>query len=153
MREPLREDLSIEDAINVANVAYSCLPHDANRDYRELVAAARRLVRHITEQREELERERARRHGLAREDARAEGHPLIEGRDAGGRRDFLNGRAVHAGAGLYLLTERGWYPVRYESSMPAGPSVLYLALPGAQQEMIVTIPWEAYFAWPDELGR
>jgi hypothetical protein len=142
-------ELTIDDAINVANVAETCLPADADRDHRQLVAAARCLVRHIATQREELERERARRHGLAHPAAHAEGHRLIDGHDAGGRRDFLNGRPVHAGQGLYLLTARGWLPVRYESTGQGG--VLYLHLPGAAQAVVFAVPRDAALAWPDDL--
>jgi hypothetical protein len=142
-------ELTVDDAINVANVAETCLAADADRDHRQLVAAARRLVRHISEQREDLERERARRHGLAHPAAHAEGHRLVEGRDAGGRRDFLNGRPVHAGQGLYLLTARGWLPVRYES-MERRP-LLYVNLPGAAQAVVFAVPRDAALAWPDEL--
>src|SRR5436190_5189082 len=143
------EEYTIEDAINVVNVAETCLPANADRDVRQLVAAARRLVRHVTAQREELERARARRHGLANPAAHADGHRLIDGRDAGGRRDFLSGRPVHAGTGLYLLTARGWLPVRYEST--GRTAVLHLDLPGAAQEAVFVVPRDAYLAWPDEL--
>jgi hypothetical protein len=142
-------ELTVDDAINVANVAEACLPADADRDHRQLVAAAGRLVRHIATQREELERERARRYGLAQPAAHAEGHRLVDGHDAGGRRDVLNGRPVHAGQGLYLLTARGWLPVRYEST--GNGAVLYLELPGTAREVVFAVPRDAALVWPDEL--
>ena len=151
------DDWTIDDAINVVNVADTCLPADADRDLRALVAAARLLVRHVAEQRAELERERARRHGLASPATHAEGHRLMAGRDAGGVRDFLHGRPVHAGTGLYLLTHRGWLPVRYESNVRAQvagldrTAVVYLDLPGTTQEVVFAVPRDASFAWPDEL--
>jgi hypothetical protein len=81
--------------------------------------ATKYLVGHVAEQSREIERERARRYALARESVRlVEGHRPEEGTDSGGRRDFLAGRAVHAGQMLYLLTYAGWHAVRYESNTP-----------------------------------
>ena len=77
------DEMTIDDAINVANILGDVLASDANDDVRELAVAARRLVRHIGEQSCELERERAR--GYARF---TDGYPLEEGADGGGRRDF-----------------------------------------------------------------
>src|SRR5712692_9908223 len=119
-----------------------------------LPIAAKRLVNHVGEQSREAERERARRKGLPQEDARlVEGHRLEEGTDGGGRRDFLAGLAVYAGQTLYLLTCAGWHAVRYESNMPHKAPVLYLPLPGVQAEVVIAVPSEARFAWPEELRR
>ena len=48
------------------------------------------------------------------------GH-LVAGRDSGGDRHFLDGKAVHAGQMLEILMPSGkWLPVRYESSWDDG---------------------------------
>jgi hypothetical protein len=148
------EDMTINDAANIVNVANDCLAHDVDDDVRELAIAAKRLVSHIAEQSCEMERERARRRSQAEVQVRlVDGHRLEEGTDGGGRRDFLAGRAVHAGETLYLLTWIGWYLVRYESNMPRKTSVLYLSLPGVQDDVVIAVPRDACFAWPEELGR
>lgn len=148
----MRDEMKIEDATNVVNVLSDALARDTNGDVRELATAARQLVRHITEQSSELERERARRRGLARGDVRVpDGNPLKEGTDGGGRRDFVAGRPVHAGEALFLLTCAGWHPVRYESNCPAGEPALYLSLPGVWQDVAIAVPRDARLAWPEEL--
>jgi hypothetical protein len=148
----MRNEMTIEDATNVVNVLSDDLACDPNEDVRELATAASRLVRHIAEQSSELERERARRRGLARGEARVpDGNPLKEGADGGGRRDFLAGHPVHAGETLYLLTYGGWHAVRYESSMPRNEPCLYLPLPGVREDVVFWVPREARFAWPKEL--
>ena len=134
----MSDEMTIDDAINVASVLGDDLASDANDDVRELASAARRLVRHIGEQSCELERERARRQASARVYVGfADGHPLEEKADGGGRRDFLAGRPVHAGQTLYLLTWTGWQSVRYESNMPNREPVLYLSLPGVRQDLMI----------------
>jgi hypothetical protein len=148
----MRYEMTTEDATNVVNVLSDDLACDPNEDVRQLATAARRLVNHIAEQSTELERERARRHGLGCEDARrSDGHRLRAGTDGGGRRDFLADRGVHAGETLYLLTYAGWHAVRYESNMPRNEPVLYLPLPGVRQDVLFCVPREALFAWPEEL--
>ena len=148
----MRDEMTIEDATNVVNVLSDVLACDANEDVRELATAARQLVRHIAEQANELERERARRRSLARGDVRVpDGNPMKEGTDGGGRRDFLAGRPVHAGETLFLLTCAGWHPVRYESNFPGKEPVLYLPLPGVWQDVVIGVPRDARFAWPEEL--
>lgn len=153
-RSSVHDEVSIEDAVNVVNVINDCLAPDAGDDVRELAVAAKRLVRHVGELSLELERERARRRAPAGREARlVDGHRLIEGTDGGGRRDFLAGRPVHAGQTLYLLTSIGWYPVRYESNMPRRTSLLFLALPGVREDVVIAAPAEARLAWPEELQR
>ncbi len=138
---------------------YDAVQHDGYEpgdfDVPRLAAAAQRLVWEIDALRTELDCERARARHLARPDApRVEGHPLYSGRHAGGRRDFLAGRAVHAGQRLYLLTELGWLSVRYESNMPKGPALLYFHVPGAYDESVIAAPAGGIrLAWPDELKR
>lgn len=153
-RSSVHDEVSIEDAVNVVNVINDCLAPDAGDDVRELAVAAKRLVRHVGELSLELERERARRRALAGREARlVDGHRLIEGTDGGGRRDFLAGQPVHAGQTLYLLTSIGWYPVRYESNMPRNTSLLFLALPGVREDVVIAAPDEGRLAWPEELPR
>jgi hypothetical protein len=148
------DEMTIDDAVNIANAANDSLARHTDEGVRELVIAVKQLVSHIGEQSREIERERARRHSLVGEDARpAEGHRLEEGTDGGGRRDFLAGRAVHAGQVLYLLTYAGWHAARYESNMPHKASVLYLPLPGVPEEVVIGVPLGARFAWPEELRR
>jgi hypothetical protein len=60
-------------------------------------------------------------------------------------------RPVHAGDVLYLLTSLGWHVVRYESNVPQKRALLYLSLPGVRDEVVVPVPREALFAWPEEL--
>jgi hypothetical protein len=146
------DEMTIDDAINVANVIGDCLAPEADTDLRELALAARRLVREVQEQADELERERARRRSAAlREVNLTDGAPLEDRIDAGGWREFLAGRPVHAGDVLYLLTSLGWHVVRYESNVAQKRAFLYLSLPGVREEVAVPIPREARFAWPEEL--
>jgi hypothetical protein len=150
----MHDEMTIDDAVNIANVLNDSLACYADKDVRELAIAARRLVSHVAVQSREIERERARRHAVAREEVRlVEGHRLEDGTDGGGRRDFLAGLAVHAGQTFYLLTWVGWHAVRFESNMPHNAPVLYVSLPGVQQEVIIAVSREAQFAWPEELRR
>lgn len=147
----MNTEITIDDAINVANIASSCLSGHSDEDVRELVVAAKRLVSYVQEQCRELERERARRHGAGDATRSADGHPLEQGTDGGGRRDFLAGCGVHAGETLYLLTYSGWHPVRYESNMPRNAPLLYVPLPGVREEIVIGVPCEARFAWQEEV--
>ena len=148
------ETMTVEDAMNVVHVLGRELASDGNDDMRKLVSAATSLVSHVHEQAAELERVRARRHGIGHHEATAaEGHRLENGVDGGGRRDFLAGRGVHAGETLYLLTFCGWHPVRYESNMPRNEPCLYLPLPGVREDVVFWVPREARFACPEELQR
>jgi hypothetical protein len=147
------EAIAIDDAINVVNVIAECETPDADADQRELALAARRLVREVREQAAELERERARRRSLPLREAPAvNGASLGNGFDGGGWRQFLAGRPIHAGDTLYLLTTLGWHVVRYESNAPRKSSFLYLSLPCVRDDVVVPVPREARFAWPDELN-
>ena len=82
---------------------------------------------------------------------RVDGMSLRNGTDAGGWREFLAGRPVHAGDTLYLLTSLGWHPVRYETNVPRKSSFLYFSLPGVREDLAIMAPRDARFAWPDEL--
>ena len=150
----MRENMTVEDAINVVHVLGRDLASNGDEDLGKLVSAATWLVSHAQEQAAELERERARRQGIGdREGTTLEGHRLENGADGGGRRDFLAGRGVHAGETLYLLTYSGWHPVRYESNMPRNEPCLYLPLPGVREDVVIWVPREARFACPEELRR
>lgn len=79
------------------------------------------------------------------------GDHLVLGEYAGGRRHFLAGRPVRAGAGLCLLTRYGWMQGRYEWSYDERPPRFYHTLPhGEQVEM--ELPYGARLAWPADLG-
>jgi hypothetical protein len=148
----MRNNMTVEDAINVVHVLGCDLAPNGDEDLRKLVSAATSLVSHVQEQAAELERERARWRGTGqREAAMPEGHRLENGVDGGGRRDFLAGRGVHAGETLYLLTYSGWHPVRYESNLPRNEPCLYLPLPGVREDVVFWVPREARFVWPEEL--
>jgi hypothetical protein len=146
------DDMTIDDAINVATVIADCVTPDADGDLRELAVAAKRLVRELGAQAQELERERARHRSWSRQASLVDGMPLQEGTDAGGWRELLAGRPVHAGNTLYLLTSLGWYPVRYETNVPRKNSFLYLSLPGVREDIAILVPRDACFAWRDELA-
>jgi hypothetical protein len=148
----MRNEMRIDDAINVARVVGDLRGDDADAEVRELAVAARRLARQVEEQSLALERERARRHGLGRRYARfPEGSPLRDGVDGGGHRDFLAGRPVHAGEALFLLTCAGWHPVRYESNLLAREPVLYMPLPGVWKDVVIGVPGDSRLAWPEEI--
>jgi hypothetical protein len=146
------EEMTIEDAVNVANVIADCITPDADPDLRELAVAAKRLVREVGDQAQELERERARRRGGTEgESPLVKGMPLQEGTDAGGWRQVLAGRPIHAGDTLYLLTSLGWHPVRYETNVARKNSLLYFSLPGVRDDIAIVVRRDARLAWPDEL--
>jgi hypothetical protein len=150
----MRENMTVEDAINVVHVLGRDLASSGNEDLGKLLSAATSLVSHAQEQAAELERERARRQGIGdREGTTLEGHRLENGADGGGRRDFLAGRGVHAGETLYLLTYGGWHAVRYESNMPRNEPCLYFPLPGVREDVVFWVPREARFVWPEELRQ
>jgi hypothetical protein len=90
--------MAVEDAINVVQILGCELASDGDEDVGKLVSTAIWLVSHVQEQALELERERARGHGIGRREATTlEGHRLENGADGGGRRDFLAARGVHSG--------------------------------------------------------
>lgn len=148
----MRDNLTVDDAINVVHVLGCELASNTNEDMRQLVSAANCLVSHVERQAAELERERARRQGIGHEDTtNRKGQRLENGADGGGRRDFLAGRGVHAGETLYLLTYCGWHAVRYESNFPREHPCLYSPLPGVREDVVFWVPREARFVWPEEL--
>lgn len=148
----MRDEIAIDDAINVVRVLAGERADNPDSDVSSLARAARRLVHHIDELAFELERERARRYGLKRGDARRpDGHVLLEGMDGGGKRDFLGDRPVHAGDALFLLTCAGWHPARYESNVAGKEPVLYVPLPGLREDVVISVPRDARLAWPEEV--
>lgn len=148
----MRDEMAIDDAINVVRVLAGERADDPDCDVSSLARAARQLLHHIDELAFELERERARRHGLRRGDTRIpDGHVLLEGMDGGGKRDFLGERPLHAGKALFLLTCAGWHPVRYESNVAGKEPVLYVPLPGLREDVVIGVPRDARLAWPEEL--
>jgi hypothetical protein len=133
-RSAMREEMTIDDAVNVFSVVADEDVHDDDRDISARACAAIRLVNYVDDQSLEVERERTRRHGLRRGDTRiADGHRIEGGWDGGGRRDLLAGRGVHAGETLYLLTDAGWHAVRYESNMSRSEPLLYLPFPAFEK--------------------
>jgi hypothetical protein len=62
--------ITIDDAINIVRVVGDERAEDGDKEISDLALAAKRLVRHIEEQCQELERERARQYGLGRGDSR-----------------------------------------------------------------------------------
>jgi hypothetical protein len=89
------DEMTIDDAINVANVIGDCLSTEADADLRELALAARRLVSAVHEQADELERERARRRSMVpRATPQVDGAWLEDRLDGGGWRQFLTGLPV-----------------------------------------------------------
>ena len=82
---------------------------------------------------------------------------LVLGRSDGGQRHYLDGRPVHAGAGLELLLADGqWLPVRYEWSWDDKAPRAYAALgapaEAARQELHplveFSLPARAILRWP-----
>lgn len=125
-------------------------------DVRSVIIAGLSLDQELRRVMHECEslRARTRRTGSANTLAtQVGGHPLVEGRDAGGPRHYLAGRPVHAGHGLYLLTQLGWASGRYEwGYQPGTQGKFYVRLPGANDLVAVHIPDGARLAWPDELN-
>ena len=67
------DDMTIDDAVNVANVLNASLALHSDEDVRELAIPAQQLVSHIAEQSREIERERARRRALESQQCAAGG--------------------------------------------------------------------------------
>lgn len=118
-----------------------------------LVAAGRSLADEVQQLRLELQRAAARLRMTDSRAARVAGAPLVLGEDAGGRRHFLVGQPVPAGAGLYLLTAIGWMPGRYEWSFDARRPCFFFDIPGYTDEIVVSIAPRAHLAWPEEFKR
>jgi hypothetical protein len=142
--------LWLEDAMSVTRVLAD-VKLEAREDQQSLFEAASSLVAHVQEGETHLGRVRADVAAAARPDApRVEGAPIVGGRDIHEGRDLLAGTPIETGATLFMLTSRGWTPVRYESN-GNGPSLVYWSLPGVAEEIPIRVPGEARFAWPAEL--
>lgn len=119
---------------------------------RQLIESAAAVVAYIEQREELIERERARVAGAARPGApRVDGFPMIARREPSGRRDYVGDRPVHAGDQLYLLTWRGWLPVRYESA-GGRAAVICFSLPGVDEEVSIPGVAGALYAWPDQFA-
>jgi len=80
------------------------------------------------------------------------GEPLVEVDDEdSGPRHFLGGYQVRAGTHLYLLTNLGWLPGRYEWHFEPGTCAsFYFSLAGVGQPVACRIPADAHLAWPNQ---
>jgi len=79
--------------------------------------------------------------------------PLRDGRDSGGRRQFLMGRPVSAGTHLMLQSRWGWMPGRVETGAEGQPIFYLRPFPGTDQQVVWEITSEMRFAWPSDLER
>ncbi len=120
-------------------------PTDAN-DLRELTQAAVKLHETVQTLMAELasERNRSRPDDPDVSQKRVEGHELIAGDDG---IFFLASKPVNDGTQLFLLTEAGWIPGRYDTRQGGEPR-FYFALPGAlDHDLRIVIPRGARLAW------
>ena len=138
---------------DVIDAALSIAEWPEDRPVSELLRALRILSHALRNSTVEVERERARRRRSEPPgESAVEGHRLVDGRDGGGRRHFLAGRAVHAGTGLMLFTRQGWVRGRYESDR-GDPFFIFRPIPGSDDEASLRIGYYASLAWPDEFER
>ena len=75
--------------------------------------------------------------------------------DAGGLRGYLNGRPMHAGCEIALLTHQGWLSGGYEyrfdrQAMQLNPLFVF-TIPGGDDTVGFRLPPQAYLAWPSDL--
>ena len=141
--------LEIDDALNILSASESA---DVDRLKATILRdAGVTLMYEVNRLRRELEWAAARARSM-RPSSEHEGYPLIEGASHGGPRHYLGGRPVSAGTGLYLLTDNGWLPGRYEWNFEAGtPGRFYVGLPGLERSAVCSIPVGARLAWKDEI--
>ncbi len=90
------DEMTIDDAINVANILSDVLASDPNGEVQKLAIAARRLARHIGEQACELERERARQQALGTRVRAVHGWPSARRRSRRGWPPRLSGGPARA---------------------------------------------------------
>lgn len=146
------------DPAEARNVLLNAGSEDLARvDVRSVIIAGLSLDQEIRRMTSELESLRARTRSIGSANgfaAQVEGHSLVEGRDAGGLRHYLAERPVHAGDMLYLLTQLGWMPARYEWGYRTGTQCkLYVRLPGVHDAVAIHVLHGARLAWPDEINR
>lgn len=150
--------LTPDDAGNIARVCRDDPPEEL--DAVKLRDAALALDAEVARLESELSRWRATAQRLAAAEGRAAsaGAPLELRWDSGGRRHYLNGEPVHAGAQLAVLTPQGWLRCRYESrhGRAVGAEGLtglaYIALAGSWEGAAFAIPDDARLAWPADVG-
>jgi hypothetical protein len=86
----------------------------------------------------------------------APGGELDIAMQVGGWRHFVNAEPVHAGTRLFLLTDTGWMPGRYESRYTeyALEGRFFFTLAGVSEPVAVSLPLGARLAWPSDIeGR
>lgn len=101
-----------------------------------------------------------------RERPPTDGHRLVLGSDAGGRRWFLDGQPVHAGTGLELCIEversyrdrddvelfrYGWLRVRLEFDFHEGRALIHIGAPGLELKAVANE--YTLFRWPCRCGE
>src|SRR5215212_10625270 len=76
---------------------------------------------------------------------------IEDGTDGGGWRQFLAGRAIHAGSMLEMeVPGVAWLPARYEMDYHARQGSVHLRLfvPHSDKEIVLPIDREMRFRWP-----
>jgi hypothetical protein len=151
LRAADRPSAYIDDAMSVLRNSVRLDEDERDEPARRQLIESAATVADYIEQREELiQRERTRVAGAARPGApRVDGFPMITRQESSGRREYVGDRPVHAGDQLYLLTWRGWLPVRYESA-GGRAAVICFSLPGVDSEVSIPGVDGALYAWPDQ---
>lgn len=155
--QPIQPLQDLEDAESVLHRATDPYYNDYDTPSPEQVAAAGLALREaLRRTQRELEWARAVAH---RETGRGTvpGGQLLLGEDGGGARYILNDEPIHAGSGLFLLTNAGWLPGRFEYTRTEGGEMValfYFSLPGFRSyygEVRVMLPLGARLAWPNDV--
>ena len=120
----------------------------------EVVGAGLKLAHELEHAVRALHVTQARLHAAERSAGRqpSAGGTLELRRELGGLRYYLDGRPVHAGDRLQLLTWSGWLRGRYEwSYQERDRPTFHLGLPGAGDwQPALALPPGAELAWDDE---
>jgi len=136
--------MSLGGALDLIDRVQRKDPQDLNAA--ELQLAGLTLAREVSRLQGELDRAKP------TQGSRVAGWPLVERMELGGLRHYLGDLPVHAGTGLYLLTDLGWMPGRYEWSYKRRmPGEFYFSLPGIEEPVSCAIPDGARLAWPEEI--